>query len=40
VEGMDVGEVGGEGGVCQGPDGGDVSVEVGEERVGGGGAGR
>jgi hypothetical protein len=40
VEGMDVREVGGEGGVGQGPDGGDLSIEVGEERVRGGGARR
>jgi hypothetical protein len=40
VDGMDVGEAGGEGGVCQGPDGGDLSIEVGEERVRGGGARR
>jgi hypothetical protein len=40
VEGMDVGEAGGEGGVGQGPNGGDVGVQVGEERMGGGGAGR
>jgi hypothetical protein len=35
---MYLGEAGREGGVGQGPDGGDVSVQVGEERVGGGGA--
>jgi hypothetical protein len=29
VEGMDVGEAGGEGGVGEGSDGGDVSIEVG-----------